>query len=830
MLNILSRLNKKCASYSGAVFAFAALGLFLCAARAEAQVEPPNRKHLYSEDFKNTKKAKRRAAAQASKGAKPQSDDLKFEAPSVAFDKESNVFKGSGGVIIARAGTQVQADSAEVNMTSKDSTLSGGVVFSAPGGTLSSDSASFNIDSETGSFNKAQLELDEGDYEISADKVEKVSETRYRLFGSKLTTCGCGEGNLPWSISGRKTKLTQEGYAQVYDAKLNFFGVPVFYSPYFALPLKLERQSGLLVPSFGYSNRSGFEYAQPIFAVIDDTADIKLTPFIQSKTRFGTTAELRKVFSTRSSLDSMVLFSNEGARDGSLQGTDTTGYYDPTFDENRFAWRHMQSWRSERSSPVASSFIADIYYVSDDLMPRELDYLLAGDPSATYTTSTVALRNEFGSYLSTELFAEYNQALLDNDDYVFQRLPEFRANASRSFRAFGSNPYGLKLQAGLSGDVTEFARKEGYEGMRADMMPTLSLPFHYKNYLQSKTSLAFRGTKYNLSETLDPDTNQDLSDSNSRSIFQFSEGLSTTLERVYELSPESALSRLSRYGAENRGLSLARVKHMVEPTLSYTYVPDRNQEDLPFFDASDRIRRKSYLAYGFKTSLLGRFRRLDAGAAPIEELTPEVEDMPTLSPSASAPAFGDSTALGMAAAAAPMRGGELRELMNLYVRQIYDLNQEIEDQSGALHSLSDIGIGTGIFPSKYFAFSFDGDYNPYNNDFSSWGTAAHFRDDRGDIFRARYSFIDATISQIEGSAELPIEDRLNFGYYARYDGRDSKFMEQRIGLRFWNVCRCWHFDVGYHQRINPDTRNVLFSVTLGGLGDFGQAVNVDSRQ
>lgn len=833
MLIILSRLNKKTPRLGRCVIAAGILSAAcaaLVASSAFAQVEPPNRKHLFSEDFKATKKSKRKAVSQLSKGGKPQSDDLKFEAPSVKFDKEANTFKGSGGVVIARSGSQAQAESAEVNMTTKDSILSGGVVFSASGGTLSSDSAAFNIDSETGSFDKAQLELDDGDYEISADKVEKISETRYRLFGSEMTTCHCGEGSLPWSISGRKAKLTQEGYAQVYDAKLKFFGLPVFYSPYLALPLKTERQSGLLVPSFGYSNQNGFEYSQPIFAVIDDTADLKLTPFLETQTRYGTAAELRKVFSTRSSLDSLLLFSNEGPRGSDLKGTDTTGYYDPTFDQNRFGWRHLQSWRSENNSPIASSAVADIYYVSDDLMPRELDNFLVGDPSARYTTSTVALRNEFGSVLSTELFAEYNQDLLEDDDYIFQRLPEFRANASRSFWAFGSNPYGVKLMTELSGAVTEFSRTEGYDGMRADIMPTLSVPFHYKNYFQSKASFGFRGTSYDLSETLDPSTNTDLNGSDSRSIYQFSEGLSTTLERVYELSPESSLGRLSSYGMDNRGLTLTKVKHIIEPTLSYTYIPDRDQESLPFFDASDRIRRKSYLSYGFKTSLLGRFRRAGEGAAPIEELTPEVEDIPTLSTSSSSSSFGDSTAFGMAIPAAPMRGGELRELMNLYVRQIYDINQEIEDQSGSLRSLSDIGVGTGIFPSKYMAFSFDGDYNTYSNDFSSWGAAAHFRDDRGDILRARYSFIDGTVGQIEGAAEVPIEDRLNLGYYARYDDRASEFMEQRLGLRFWNVCRCWHFDVGYHQRINPDTKNVLFSITFGGLGDFGQAVNVDARQ
>ena len=45
------------------------------------------------------------------------------------------------------------------------------------------------------------------------------------------------------------------------------------YLPYLVLPVKRKRQTGLLVPDFGYSNDKGYGFLQPLFVVIDNYQD-----------------------------------------------------------------------------------------------------------------------------------------------------------------------------------------------------------------------------------------------------------------------------------------------------------------------------------------------------------------------------------------------------------------------------------------------------------------------------------------------------------------------------------------------------------------------------
>ena len=51
--------------------------------------------------------------------------------------------------------------------------------------------------------------------------------------------------------------------------------IPVFYTPFFLFfPSCLDRQSGLLIPNMGLSDRKGFEFDQPLYWAIDDSSDL----------------------------------------------------------------------------------------------------------------------------------------------------------------------------------------------------------------------------------------------------------------------------------------------------------------------------------------------------------------------------------------------------------------------------------------------------------------------------------------------------------------------------------------------------------------------------
>ena len=820
------------------------LCLLVGAASGQVQVEPPQDKELFTEDLRNVRKAQQQKVRQALQTDTPTGTDIDVKAPSVSFDQERQVVVGSGGVLISGPGGRAQAESASVNLETKEAELQDRVLFTTGEGTISARAAQVNLDRETGSFAGAEFRLEEGNYGIAADAAEKLSEIEYQLEDASLSTCQCLEPEQeeqegqekaapPWQLRCRRAHITQEGYAHTYDTRMEVLGVPLFYTPWLAFPVKQERTSGLLVPTWGYSGEDGLQLKLPLFMVLDDQTDLTLTPFIETETRRGAALDFREAFSLNNNASARFLYSDESPRDGDLRGTVVDGLADPELDEegrfdeeNRYGGFYKQLWRTPGGAAVPASFISDVRYVSDDLFLRELDDEPGiGNREDLFVTSTVALRANPVDFVSTELSGEYNQSVSETpDDEVLQRLPEFTASALRSFRPFGFNSYGAKVVTSVRAQAVEFQRDLGYDGFRGYVNPGVSVPFHYKNYFNSSVDVGMYQTVYDLDDRLDLDTGEEIDGSQDRQVWRFRYSVGTALERVYGLEPGNWLSTLTGYGSRNQDLSLARLKHTIEPLVSYTYVPDSSQDDLPLFDSYDRMRERSLFRYGVKTSLYGRFLPRHAGPERIQEVTPRIEDLPGLATVRPFSEYGIPEPLGFGAEGSSLRQGEVRELATFGVFQTYDYKEDTEDNDPDRLGFSDLNAMVGVYPTSYFGLMADTNYGLEQSDVSSWSLMTHLKDDRGDAVRARYTYVEEEVSQIEGHLELQLTDRYRLGYYSRYDELESEFIESAVALRILSACNCWHVDLGFSDRINPDREQVSLRFTFTGLGDITQDI------
>ena len=63
---------------------------------------------------------------------------------------------------------------------------------------------------------------------------------------------------------------------------MRFKDVPIFYTPYIAFPLGDDRQSGLLFPSFGHSGNNGYQLDVPYYFNLAPNYDATLTPGLLS--------------------------------------------------------------------------------------------------------------------------------------------------------------------------------------------------------------------------------------------------------------------------------------------------------------------------------------------------------------------------------------------------------------------------------------------------------------------------------------------------------------------------------------------------------------------
>lgn len=792
-----------------------------------AQIEAPNRTELFEEDTRTYRDQLDTDREQILTKDAVQAGKVSFDAPELRFQQDTNEMIGTGGILLSHDDVQLQAESARYNSETYDVVLDGNVLVSSPETTISCGSGVFNLESERGAFQDVEFTLEAGEYGIKTDELAKTSDTDYSLLSSIFSTCHCEDGTKPWSIGCSSAEIEQEGYAYLTDARLNFYDFPSFYLPYAIVPVKTERASGLLAPTYGVSNQNGFQFSQPVFMVLGDSADMMFTPFIETKTRQGMGVDYRQVFSRRHFMESRVVFSDESLRDGDARGTVTTGLYDPNFDEERFGGFYKHVWRSAPYVTIPSTFVTDLRYISDDLYLREMQDEDIGRYTDRFTTSKALFRSELGSYSSLELSGEFNQSLESDDDLIFQRLPETVFQSRRSFRPFGFNPYGVKLQTGLTASSVNFVRKEGYDGHRFDLNPTLEIPHYYKNYLRGQFHAGYHATSYSVSGS-DPSGGDGVYDE-SRALPDFGYTLATGLERVYDVEPSGLMATMTGLGSENQNTSLRRVKHLIEPTISYAYTPEEDQSRVPFFDTLDNLRSRNLVHYGVRTSLLGRFLPVQGYNDPITELTPEVKDLPVIGSGRPLADLGDAFDLEMGAAGGGGRKGEIRELAFLSVSQVYDYEEDQEDVDPLRSAFSDVALDFGVFPTRSFGLLFESDFDAENNDFSSWTVGSHLRDDRGDVIRARYTYLENSTGQLVAGAEMVLTNRLRLGGYTRFDERASEFFENRAALRLTSACNCWNLDLGFSERLNPNESRGLVTFTFTGLGDITQNLGFGPR-
>lgn len=304
--------------------------------------------------------------------------------------------------------------------------------------------------------------------------------------------------------------------------------------------------------------------------------------------------------------------------------------------------------------------------------------------------------------------------------------------------------------------------------------------------------------------------------------------MSTAVERVYQVDRSGWFSRLASYGAKNEKSELVRMKHTIEPNFQYTYIPDIDQENNPLFDQLDRYRQRSLVSYGFNSRIYGRFMEPYERTRSVEELAAAGESIPMVDLGSSMLDFGRNMVIAPSQNV-DLREGEIRQLAMFSVKQTYDFVEASKDVDPNVEPFSDLNLGVSLSPSSYFSTGFQTNYHTQDGSFSSYALSLGFMDDREDMIRSRYTFVDQSVQQLEANVEIALHPRFRAGGYIRYDADQSEVIESRGLLRFINSCRCWSADLGVGQTINPDRKMVLFTFTFGGLGGITQGVGLPQQ-
>jgi len=184
----------------------------------------------------------------------------------------NTILEAKGNVLITRGADTLEADFARYFSDTQWVYLEGNVRVNMGSDTLRATSAEFDLNSKTGWLKDGHVFMEGPHIYFSGSQMIKHTGNQYTFHNAYITTC---DGESPaWSVQADSAIVEIDGYAQLYHANVNIKDHKILYSPYMVLPAKTSRQSGFLLPDYGYSTKRGIYYTQPYYHVIDESSDL----------------------------------------------------------------------------------------------------------------------------------------------------------------------------------------------------------------------------------------------------------------------------------------------------------------------------------------------------------------------------------------------------------------------------------------------------------------------------------------------------------------------------------------------------------------------------
>lgn len=734
-----------------------------------------------------------------------------LQADSVHTLDEGELTEARGNVLLFQEDNYLQADYAKYYKSTGWLYLEGHIKAKWDGDYLEADTAEFDLNNRVGWLTNGQVFIEANHVYVKGEKIRKTGDNTYTFNQATVTSC---DGNRPaWSLKTSSGDVTIEGYARLWNPRLQIKGQPVLYSPYLVVPVKTKRQSGFLLPDLEISKQLGAHINLPYYQVIDEETDLTLYENFMSKRGLMQGVEFRSTpdLDTKTLVRFDWLKDRQNYEDGEYTSDDWQRPHDDRY------WLRGK-FNGYLFSPQWTTKI-DMDIVSDYQYLREFDDGLSGfersrndfteefgrdidDNDDSLRENILAVRRAW-SDMGLELRLEYTQNLAyfndstDDDPAMnptLQRLPEINFNVYK--HQLASTMFEWQATA----QYTYFWREYGTKGSRLDVHPKISLPLQ-SGYGTIIPKVGWRETLYavdrfeNADSTTDTDNKYPL-----RGIPDASLEMTTTLFRVYGFQPAPAIDK-NNLGAS----SWTKIKHTLTPDIEYAWIPNtlQDQQKNPQFDSDDAIYPESNLTYSL-TNLLTR-KRLTVINDPATQ--------------------GNSTTTR----------ADYLDFFRVKLEQSYDFREAQRTEDTSLYPnrpFSDIEAELTIYPEKYLSLTSASWYSPYLNRITEHEhTARVFLDDLASAY-CGLDFVDreqeymyktnylgagdrSRILTLGGDVTLPKNWFLAVDYKA--DLEDGKDLDRKMTLTYKH--QCFTFEC-FFSKTDTDEK-VAFMITLYNLGSMG---------
>lgn len=664
--------------------------------------------------------------------------------------KEEMVF-ARGNVEIHYKNLKVFADSAEINTKTKDVYAEGNVAIHFPDEVVSADEIRMNMDSQQAEFQDV-FGMIQPDIRYEAESIERKNGNVYTLNKAKVTSCA--QPVPRWKFSSTKANFKKNDYIEMWNSVFSIKKIPIFYLPYLRYPLNKERATGFLMPQVGFSGPKGFFYSQSFYWIIKRNMDTTLTLDIFSARGLGKGLEYRYLFAGGVG-GQLNLYNFNYKKDS--EGNTPPG-------ASIFRLKHSQPL------PLKFSLVADVDYSSSFNFLREFDNDFRR-AVVSNRRSQVYLSRAWSYFNLNMRFSRFETYYRENDrSIITYNLPVVGFTSSK-IKLF--SPFYFSFSSSFNrweyGWDSDYKTGNQRHSQSLAFSPQLTFPFTTIPWFTLNSSFSANLNYY--FQSFAPGTETIVNEPFFRDNYGLNfELVGPVFYKIY-------------YGTQGA----ARLKHIIEPYISYRYespVTDSDRIITPSF-----FYRDNYIRYGLNNRFL------------IKE-----NEMP-------------------------------REVFTLGLSQtFYPLPEESPLSyyrvDGKIPEFSDISGYLRFYPAKKYSIDVSAGFNPYYKTFSSLrlGANAGSPGDSAFIRVNWYKSINPYYKNVYG-------DRHQIGFFgglkiprlslevqgdADFNIQEGEMLYTGLALVYHYQCLDFRADLKiFYFRDRPETQ---FRISFG-LGNIGKTVD-----
>lgn len=527
---------------------------------------------------------------------KSEKKPIHFSAEKTRWNRKNDQVELVGKATVTQPGEVVTADRIFLDQKNRTIDAVGHCVYTTSETIIYADELHLNMDARTGLILGGRVANDR--FALTGERIEKVGEFRYLTQKGAYTTCvDCPQS---WLITADEIDMEFESYAFMKNVTTRVRDAPLFWFPYLVVPMKRQRQTGLLFPRLSFFN-GYFTYQLPFYWATSRSTDMTI-----SLGEFGGRGgrvewEGRYVLSDTSRATARFFFTNDQTfltnlslpadsnllRARSRFGLDVEQYQELPFGVD-------QKLRLlETTDNRYVNFLGDL--------PGRSEAALASTFSLTKNAA------DFSFFLTAQRFR--NLLFFDNtsdegkarsailfDTRTVQLMPSLALTTRDRFL------FRTPFAGGLTVGMSRFSRAGGaFDRVNVDSPAT---PVPESDPLRSGIDPIRQATRFfvtpKLYTTIRPwDSFSFTPSAEYRAFFyRFQDGVDP-LSRGYLLLRADLSTQIEGIFL-NRDPNVPKTKHLIRPILSYAFIPSvREDPDHPFIRQMKTAREKSLTGFNF---------------------------------------------------------------------------------------------------------------------------------------------------------------------------------------------------------------------------------------